>query len=106
MFIYHKLKVLEKEILELKERIIKLEQTKQEDNDYDDALDPLFEKAKEAVIIYKKASSSFLMRRLDTGYARSAKIMDQLEVEGVVGPADGSKPRKVLITKYEPKIEG
>ncbi len=105
MFIYQKLKVLEKEILELKERIIKLEQPEQEDNDYDNALDPLFEKAKEAVIIYKKASSSFLMRRLDTGYARSAKIMDQLEKAGVVGPADGSKPRKVLITKYEPEIE-
>ncbi len=105
MFIYHKLKVLEKEILELKERIIKLEQAEQEDNDYDDALDPLFEKAKEVVILYKKASSSFLMRKLDTGYARSAKIMDQLEKAGVVGPADGSKPRKVLITKYEPEIE-
>ena len=45
------------------------------------------------------------MRKLDTGYARSAKIMDQLEKAGVVGPADGSKPRKVLITKYEPEIE-
>ena len=105
MFIYHKLKVLEKEILELKERIIKLEQAEQEDNDYD-ALDRYFEEAKELVVAYQKASSSILMRALGIGYARSAKIMDQLEVEGVVGPADGSKPRKVLITKYEPKIEG
>lgn len=115
MFIYHKLRDLEKEILELKKRIIKLERDGRkvtyvyrsespikEDNDYD-ALDPLFERAKEIVILYKKASSSVLMKNLGVGYARSAKIMDQLEEEKVVGPAEGAKPRTVLITKYEPK---
>jgi len=117
MFIYQKLRDLEKEVVELKKRIINLERDGrkvtfvyksepaiQEYSDLD-GLDPLFEKAKEIVILYKKASSSVLMRNLGVGYARSAKIMDQLEDEEVVGPAEGAKPRKVLITKYEPKAE-
>lgn len=46
---------------------------------------------------YDKASASLLQRRLSVGYARAARIIDQLEALGVVGPADGSKPREVLI---------
>ena len=92
MFIYQKLRDLEKEVVELKKRIIKLERdgrkvtfvyksepTIQEYSDLD-GLDPLFEKAKEIVILYKKASSSILMRNLGVGYARSAKILDQHNV--------------------------
>ena len=60
--------------------------------------EPLFEEALYAIISQKQASSSFLMRKLGVGYARSAKIIDQLEDAGVVGPRDGSKPRELLIT--------
>lgn len=59
--------------------------------------DPLFNQALEIIASDDKASSSLLMRRLKVGYARSARILDELEMAGYVGPADGSKPRQVLM---------
>ncbi|QQS38988.1 DNA translocase FtsK [Candidatus Woesebacteria bacterium] len=59
--------------------------------------DNLFKSAVEVVVQYDRASASLLQRRLSVGYARAARIIDQLEAAGVVGPADGSKPREVLI---------
>ncbi len=70
--------------------------------------DSLFGEAKETVIQAKKASASLLQRRLRVGYARAARLLDMLEERGVVGPADGAKPREVLIgqeNKLEDKIE-
>jgi len=61
------------------------------------AKDPLYEEAKEIVIQYRRASASLLQRRLQIGYARAARILDMLEQEGVVGQAEGAKPREVLI---------
>lgn len=61
----------------------------------DDAGDELFEEAKEEVLRAGKASASLLQRRLRVGYARAARLLDILEEAGVVGPADGSKPREV-----------
>lgn len=58
--------------------------------------DPLFKEAVEAVIQYERASASLLQRRLSIGYARAARILDELEARGIVGPAEGSKPREVL----------
>ena len=58
--------------------------------------DPLFNQALEIISNDDKASSSLLMRRLKVGYARSARILDELYEAGYVGPADGSKPREVL----------
>ena len=49
----------------------------------------------------KQASVSMLQRRLKLGYARAARIVDQMEEIGVVGPFEGSKPRQVLITKQQ-----
>ena len=46
---------------------------------------------------YDKASASLLQRRLSVGYARAARILDQLEMAGVIGQGEGSKPRDVLI---------
>ena len=66
-----------------------------EDNNYDQ----LFEKAAEIVIETGQASTSFLQRKLSVGYARGAKIIDQLQEYGVIGPSEGSKPRQVLMTK-------
>ncbi|MCD6149930.1 DNA translocase FtsK 4TM domain-containing protein [bacterium] len=61
--------------------------------------DILYEEAKNEIIKAGKASSSFLQRRFRIGYARAARIIDALEENGTVSPADGSKPRKVLIGK-------
>lgn len=63
----------------------------------DGEADDLFKNAVEIVCQYDRASASLLQRRLAIGYARAARILDQLEAAGVVSPADGSKPREVLI---------
>ncbi len=59
--------------------------------------DALFEEAKDVVMAAGKASASLLQRRLRVGYARAARLLDILEEHGVIGPADGSKPRDVLV---------
>ena len=59
--------------------------------------DPLYEEAKEMIILAGKASASYLQRRLRVGYARAARLLDILESRGIIGPADGAKPRDVLI---------
>ncbi len=61
-----------------------------------DQNDPLFEECKRIILETKKASASFLQRRLKIGYARAARLIDMLEERGVVGPADGAKPREVF----------
>lgn len=53
--------------------------------------------AQQIVVQYDRASASLLQRRLKVGYARAARILDQLEAAGIVGRAEGSKPREVLI---------
>jgi len=58
--------------------------------------DELLGEAKRVVQEYKHASVSLLQRRLKIGYSRAARIVDQLEDRGIVGPADGSKQREVL----------
>lgn len=65
--------------------------------DAEDLNDDLYEEARQTVIEAGKASVSFLQRKLKVGYSRAARIVDMLEEKGVVGPADGSKPRQVLI---------
>jgi len=59
--------------------------------------DELLEEAKELVIQAGKASASLLQRRLRVGYARAARLLDVLEEQGVVGPADGARPRDVFV---------
>lgn len=63
--------------------------------------DPLFDEAFAQIANQETASSSFLQRRLKIGYARAARILDELESAGIVGPADGSKPRQILINNPE-----
>lgn len=58
--------------------------------------DPLFEEAKVIIQDYDPISASFLQRKLSIGYARVARLLDILEDAGIVGPSDGSKPRKVI----------
>ncbi|MBZ2132845.1 DNA translocase FtsK [Streptococcus gordonii] len=64
----------------------------------DDGGDPLFEEAKALVIETQKASASMIQRRLSVGFNRATRLMDELEAAGVIGPAEGTKPRKVLQT--------
>ncbi len=64
-------------------------------NDGDDD-DELFEDARQAVIEAGKASTSYLQRKLRVGYSRAARLIDLLEERGVIGPADGAKPRQIL----------
>ena len=63
--------------------------------------DGLFEEAKALVIESQKASASMLQRRLSVGFPRATRLMEELEAAGVIGPAEGTKPRKVLINKEE-----
>ncbi len=58
--------------------------------------DELYPEAKKTVIEAGKASTSYLQRKLGVGYARAAKLMDLLEERGVIGPADGAKPREII----------
>ncbi len=69
----------------------------------DDDRDPLFDAAVELVRDSGKASSSLMQRRLKLGYARAARVLDQLEQAGIVGPANGSKPRDILIEHNSPQ---
>ncbi len=63
--------------------------------------DPMLEEAIKVVVENGQASTSLLQRKLKLGYARAARIVDEMEERGVVGPYEGSKPRKVLITKKQ-----
>jgi len=67
----------------------------------DEEDDELYTEARQAVTDAGKASTSYLQRKLRIGYARAARLMDILEENGVIGPADGSKPREVLTSERE-----
>ncbi|HXS14292.1 MAG TPA: DNA translocase FtsK, partial [Acidobacteriaceae bacterium] len=58
--------------------------------------DPMFDDAVRLVFEFGKASTSLLQRRLRIGYGRAAHLIDLMERDGLVGPADGSKPRELL----------
>ena len=64
-------------------------------------VDDLFEQAVQIVIENGSASVSVLQRRLGVGYPRAAKLVDQLEKKKIIGPFEGSKPRKILVTETE-----
>ncbi len=67
--------------------------------------DDLYGEAKQAVIEANKASTSFLQRRLRIGYSRAARLIDALEDNGVIGPADGAKPRAILAAEPDSDTE-
>jgi S-DNA-T family DNA segregation ATPase FtsK/SpoIIIE len=67
----------------------------------EDGADPMLPAAIEAIIESGQGSTSYLQRRLKLGYARAARLMDEMEERGIVGPFEGSKPRAVLITFEE-----
>ena len=63
--------------------------------------DELIEEAIEVIMACRQASPSMLQRRLKLGYSRAARIVDEMETRGIVGPFEGSKPRQLLITKEQ-----
>ncbi len=67
--------------------------------------DPLLPDAKEEIIRAGKASASLLQRRLKVGYARAARLLDLLEQQGFIGPADGAKPREILKADFGRQME-
>ncbi|MEA3272380.1 MAG: DNA translocase FtsK 4TM domain-containing protein [Patescibacteria group bacterium] len=81
-----------------------------QDSGYSNEGDALLPDARDVIRQAKKASASLLQRRLKVGYARAARLLDILEEQGFIGPADGAKPRELLITdeqeeKHEELIE-
>lgn len=66
-----------------------------------DDTDPMFDECVECVIDAGQASTSFLQRRCKLGYARAARIMDEMEQKGLIGPSEGAKPRAVLISRQQ-----
>ncbi|OGF68322.1 MAG: hypothetical protein A2Y62_10260 [Candidatus Fischerbacteria bacterium RBG_13_37_8] len=73
----------------------------QEKTGFSGEKDPLFDEAVEIVVAAQQGSISLLQRRLKIGFGRAARLIDQMEASGVVGPAYGSKPREVLIKRSE-----
>ena len=71
------------------------------DDDGDGAEDPMLKAAVEVVIDAGQASTSLLQRRCKLGYARAARIMDEMEQKGIIGPYEGAKPRAVLISRQQ-----
>lgn len=69
--------------------------------DYLNDLDPMFEEAARVIVRHQQGSVSLLQRRLKLGYSRAARIVDQLEQAGIVGPSEGSKAREVIVDNEE-----
>ena len=65
--------------------------------DEEEFFDELYDRAVDLVIQNGQGSTSWLQRKLGVGYNRAARMMEHMEREGVVGPADGAKPRKVIV---------
>lgn len=70
-----------------------------------DDQDAMFEEAKKLVLESGKASASYLQRFLKVGYARAARLLDQLEEAGIVGPGEGAKPREVFSEHFRPEAD-
>ena len=69
-----------------------------------DERDELFDEAVRTVVVHQQASTSFLQRRMKIGYSRAARLMDELESAGIVGPASGARPRQILVEDQGPSV--
>ncbi len=91
--------LIEKNKTDYKEDIIEDIDKSENIDDNDIETDILFDDAIEIILNEQSASISLLQRKLKIGYARAGRIIDQMEEKGIVGPSEGSKPRKILISK-------
>jgi S-DNA-T family DNA segregation ATPase FtsK/SpoIIIE len=71
-----------------------------------DSEDDMWQDAVRVVIEGRKASTSLLQRRLRVGYARAARLIESMEEQGIVGPADGARPREVLVSSMDEVFGG
>lgn len=88
--------VIEQQKAEYEESMIPTDEPVRE---FDEEKDDLYDEAVQLVIEMQSASVSMLQRKFRIGYSRAARIMDQMEMRGVVGPPDGSRPRQVLLNQ-------
>ena len=72
----------------------------------DSSDEPIFKDAVRVVVEARKASTSLLQRRLRIGYGKAARIIESMEEQGIVGPADGSRPREVLVSSVDDVFGG
>jgi len=87
---------LGKKVKQLEDRLAKIEKFLEPQMQASADVEVLAKKAAEIVVKYSEVSASLLQRTLVIGYSRAARLMDILEEKGLVGPAEGGKPRKVL----------
>lgn len=100
---------LKKKIRDLEKKVSAIEDFLEEftvfqrlpDYSNDDNLDELYDQAVWVTIRHEKASSAMLQRHLQIGYNRAARLLEQLEANGIVGPANGAQPRDVLVTPQD-----
>lgn len=89
-------------MMALKETQDSISETKEPETEEDPFLDDeLYEEAKDLTIEQQKISTGLLQRKLRIGYARAAHLVDQLEENGIIGPADGAKPREITTVEEE-----
>ena len=86
---------------EIEKQAVQEKSGKEKDGGGFEEEDELIPQAIECVLEAGQASTSYLQRRLKVGYARAARLIDELEAKGIVGPFEGSKPRQVLITRNQ-----
>lgn len=86
--------------VEYLEEILETENTTRESEASDPSEEPLFDDARQIIMTERKASASYLQRRLKIGYNRAARIIEMMEEMGIIGPQVGSKPREILIETW------
>lgn len=92
------IKLAERQNSQYTDIMLELRSTKDKSEEVVEELDDdeLYEEAVDAVRTAKKASASLLQRRLKIGYAKAARLLDQMEEAGVIGPSDSAKPREIF----------
>lgn len=93
--------VYDEDVLELVEKSGETSEDSAPEEESPGDKDPLLSKAIEIVVDAGQASVSLVQRRLSVGYSRAGRLIDQMEARGIIGPHEGSKPRRVLVTKAE-----
>jgi len=84
------------------ETLIRLKEEAEDGQSRDEAVDEMYDRAIAIVADTRNASISYIQRRLKVGYNRAARMIEQMEADGIVGPQEGTKPREVYVSAIEP----